>query len=94
MADSLLVAVAGGAVGSVLTILARYGAVPAEVRQHDQETTDMDRDLNRFAADESARLMGVIFEIRFPNQEPPGCRRLNWPHCGRLKWPHLCPTYG
>jgi hypothetical protein len=59
MPDSLLVAVAGGAVGSVLTLAGRYSAVPSEVRHHDRQIAEIDRDLDRFAADEYARLRNV-----------------------------------
>jgi hypothetical protein len=59
VADSLLVALAGGAIGSALTTLSRYSAVPSEVRQHDRQIAEIDADLDRFAADEYARLRNV-----------------------------------
>lgn len=58
--SELVVALAGGAIGSVLTTLARYSAVPAEVRQHDRQIAEIDADLDRFAADEYARLRNAV----------------------------------
>lgn len=63
VSSQLVIALAGGAVGSVLTAVStaviRYGAVPAEVRHNDRQVADIDRDLDRFAADEYARLRNV-----------------------------------
>jgi hypothetical protein len=64
---SWLVLVAAGAAGSVLTMLTRYTAIPAQVRHHDRQVADIDGDLDRFAADECARLMSIVYAIRFPN---------------------------
>lgn len=60
MPDSLLVAIAGGAVGSAITLAGRYAAVPSEVRHHDRQIAEIDQDLDRFAADEYARLRNVV----------------------------------
>jgi hypothetical protein len=50
----------GGTVGSVLTLAGRYASMPAEVRHHDREIAEIERDLDRFAADEYARLRNVL----------------------------------
>jgi hypothetical protein len=55
--------VVGGAAGSVLTLLARYAAVPAEVDQHDRQVADIDRDPDRFAADAYASLRNVVQRV-------------------------------
>ena len=68
---SWLVLVAAGAAGSVLTMLARYAAIPSQVRHHDRQVADIDQDIDVFAADEISRLMDLVFRIRFPNQELP-----------------------
>jgi hypothetical protein len=70
MLDTWLVAIAGGAAGSVLTLLARYAAVPAEIRHHDRQVADIDRDLDRYTADEYVRLRTVLYEIKRPGGEP------------------------
>jgi hypothetical protein len=63
VSSQLVIALAGGAVGSVLTAVStaviRYGAVPAEVRHNDRQIAEIDRDLDRFAADEYTRLRNV-----------------------------------
>jgi hypothetical protein len=64
MADPVLIAVAGGAAGSVLTLLARTVKVPAEVSHHDRSIQDIDADLERFIADEHTRLVFEASELR------------------------------
>jgi len=41
MLETWLVAIVDGAAGSILTLLARYAAVPAEVDQHDRQVADI-----------------------------------------------------
>jgi hypothetical protein len=66
MLETWLVAVVGGAAGSLLTLLARYAAVPAEVDQHDRQVADIDSDLDRYAADEYARHRNVALAALAP----------------------------
>lgn len=58
--SQLVTAIAGGAVGSIFTVAIRYAAVPSEVRHNDRQIVDIDRDLDRFAADEYARLRNEL----------------------------------
>jgi hypothetical protein len=58
--SQLVTAIAGGAVGSIFTVAIRYAAVPSEVRHNDRQIIDIDRDLDRFAADEYARLRNEL----------------------------------
>lgn len=58
--SQLVTAIAGGAVGSIFTVAIRYAAVPSEVRHNDRQIVDIDRDLDRFAADEYARLRNAL----------------------------------
>jgi hypothetical protein len=73
MLETWLVAIVGGAAGSVLTLLARYAAVPAEVDQHNRQVADIDRDLDRFAADAYASLRNVVLAGLAPE---PGIERM------------------
>ncbi len=70
----MLIAVAGGAAGSVLTMLARVVTVPAEVGRHDQRVRDIDADLERYVADEHTRLVFEASELRAEGRSaaPPG----------------------
>jgi hypothetical protein len=63
----------GGVAGSVLTVLACYAAVPAEVDQHNRQVADIDDDLDRYAADEYARLRNVALASLAPE---PGIEKM------------------
>lgn len=62
--NSLLITVAGGAAGSILTMLATVVRVPAEVALHDRRVHDIDANLETFAADEHTRLVLETTQIR------------------------------
>jgi hypothetical protein len=62
--SDLVAALAGGAIGSALTMLARVGNAPAEVDHHDRRIRDIDADLERFVADEHTRLVFEAVELR------------------------------
>jgi hypothetical protein len=64
--NELVTALAGGAIGSLITAGVRYAAIPSEVRQHDRQIAEIDWDLDRFAADEYARLRNVVLPEVLP----------------------------
>src|SRR5271168_1133345 len=70
MLETWLVAIVGGAAGSGLTLVARYAAIPSEVRHHDRQIGDIDRDLDRYAADEYTRLRNAVLPGLVPRLEP------------------------
>jgi hypothetical protein len=58
--DDLIIALAGGAIGSALTTVARLSAVPGEVVLHDRLIADRDADLERYVVDEYLRLVFTL----------------------------------
>lgn len=65
--ETLLVALGGGAVGTVLAVLLAFGgrllAVPRELMANDRAVRDRDEDLETWVADEHVRLERELHEL-------------------------------
>jgi hypothetical protein len=74
METDLLIALAGGAVGAVLTAALAFGAhvvaVPDEVQQHDREVAERTEDLETWVADRDRALRRQLTEVTNDMNKP------------------------
>src|SRR5712691_3922944 len=62
--DALWIALAGGAIATVIAYVARFFAVPSEIAANNRAVQQRDEDLDQWLADEHVRLKRVLEEIR------------------------------
>lgn len=62
--DALWIALAGGAVATVLAYIGRFLAVPGEIESNDRAVLERDQDLESWLADENVRLKRRLTRIR------------------------------
>jgi hypothetical protein len=62
--DALWIALAGGAIATILGFVARFLAVPSEIAMNDRTARERDQDLEQWLADEHVRLKRQLERIR------------------------------
>jgi hypothetical protein len=61
---TLWIALAGGAIATVIAYVARFFSVPSEIAADDRAVRERDEDLDQWIADEHVRLKRLLQEIR------------------------------